>query len=551
MRRSASGERTILIVIAVFTAVLRAIAYFHYRFDSDEPQHLHVAWGWTAGLVPYRDFFDNHAPLFHILTAPMLAALGERADILLYMRAPMLALFAIVVWATYVIGKRMYSERIAVWAALMLALFPVFFLKSIEYRTDNLWNTFLALTLIVLTGGRLTSPRLFVAGLLLGCAMATSMKTSLVVMTLAMTAIVSHAFRRRSLAATIRPAFVALAGIVIMPAIITAYFASKGALSNLYDCVIRFNELAAADKSAAAIWFDRAVYIPALALLLWTAWKKRLHNDDWQSQWRFFLAFGTAFYAITLAGFWILISPRDMLPLLTPLAIFLAAAIDRLEIRVPLYAGTCLLFVAGIWYYAGRLELRTDEQITMMRQVLGLTRPGEPVMDLKGETIYRRRPYYYILEFITRGAVLRSLVPDTIAQDVVRARCHVAQADGPFLPRRGRAFLRANFLDLGRLRASGQWIRDDGSFTIAVPGEYVILNSNGEAQGALDGSPYRGKRMLAPGAHAFAASAPGAQLAVLWAPAYERGYSPFHLRDRDFNGSPIYGSAHARPGSAS
>ena len=45
MRRTVSGERLILIVLAVFTLVLRAIAYFHYRFDSDEPQHLHVAWG--------------------------------------------------------------------------------------------------------------------------------------------------------------------------------------------------------------------------------------------------------------------------------------------------------------------------------------------------------------------------------------------------------------------------------------------------------------------------------------------------------------------------
>src|SRR5438132_4377452 len=140
MRRTVSGERLILIVLAVFTLVLRAIAYSHYRFDSDEPQHLHVAWGWTAGLLQYRDLFDNHAPLFHMLTAPILGLVGERPEALLYMRAPMLLLFGIVVWATYILGARLYSNRVGVWSALLLSLFPVFFLKSLEYRTDNLWT---------------------------------------------------------------------------------------------------------------------------------------------------------------------------------------------------------------------------------------------------------------------------------------------------------------------------------------------------------------------------------------------------------------------------
>src|SRR5437762_12870858 len=106
MRSSASGERLTLIGLAIVTAILRAIAFFHYRFDSDEPQHLHVAWGWTAGLLQYRDLFDNHAPLFHMATAPILRLVGERPDVLLYMRAPMLLLFAVVIWVTYILGAR-------------------------------------------------------------------------------------------------------------------------------------------------------------------------------------------------------------------------------------------------------------------------------------------------------------------------------------------------------------------------------------------------------------------------------------------------------------
>lgn len=550
MRISGSGERLTLIALAVLTAVLRAIAFFHYRFDSDEPQHLHVAWGWTAGLVQYRDLFDNHAPLFHMTTAPILALVGERPDVLLYMRAPMLLLFGIALWTTYVLGTRLYSKRIAIWAVLLLALFPVFFLKSLEYRTDNLWNAFWCLALLALTAERVTALRVFVTGLLLGCAMATSLKTLLLFLTLAAAGLVTYVYRGRSFARAIRLTLIAIAGGAVVPAIIAIYFYSRGALSNLWYCAITFNELAASDKTPAQVWLQRLIYVPALAVILWIAWQKRPEGEDQQAQWRFFLAFATAFFSATLVGFWVLISPRDMLPFLPILAIFLAAAIDRLDTRLPVYVGTCLVFAAGVWYYADHLELRTDEHITMMRQVLGLTRPGEPIVDLKGETIYRRRSYYYIFEYITRRAMMRGLVRDTIEQDVIRTQCHVAQADGPFFPAQGRVFLRDNFLDVGRLRASGQWINDDGSFTIAVPGQYVILSSIGEAQGTLDGSPYRGKRMLGPGSHSFVTYGDQQLLACFWASAFERGYSPFHLRDREFTNSPVYPSARRHFGSA-
>ncbi|HWS72879.1 MAG TPA: hypothetical protein VN605_12235, partial [Thermoanaerobaculia bacterium] len=69
-----------LAALGAVSLVFRSLAFFRYRFDSDEPQHLHVAWGWTAGLVQYRDYFDNHAPLVHILTAPILRLVGERDD---------------------------------------------------------------------------------------------------------------------------------------------------------------------------------------------------------------------------------------------------------------------------------------------------------------------------------------------------------------------------------------------------------------------------------------------------------------------------------------
>src|SRR5438874_6884260 len=108
--QTARGERLILTLLTILSLALRAIAFFNFRFDSDEPQHLHVTWGWTAGLLQYRDVFDNHAPLFHMLTAPILRMVGERPNALLFMRVPMLLPFAAIIVGTYTLGRRLYSH---------------------------------------------------------------------------------------------------------------------------------------------------------------------------------------------------------------------------------------------------------------------------------------------------------------------------------------------------------------------------------------------------------------------------------------------------------
>jgi hypothetical protein len=131
---------------------------------------------------------------------------------------------------------------------------------------------------------------------------------------------------------------------------------------------------------------------------------------------------------------------------------------------------------------------------------------------------------------VTREQMAKGIIPDTIAQDVVRTRTYAAQADGAMWPPAGRAWLNDHFVNLGRLRAAGQWVKD-GTFTIGVPGEYVVLDANGEAKGTLDGTPYTGARMLGAGAHQFQGDN---DVCVLWAPAFRRGHSPFHLRDLDF-----------------
>lgn len=490
------NEARIATALAAVSLAFRAVAFFHYRFDSDEPQHLHVAWGWTAGLLQYRDVFDNHAPLFHMLTAPLLALAGERSTVLFFMRLPMLVLWAVVLYATYAIAKQLYDARVAAWATLLLAALPPFFLKSIEYRTDNLWNA-----LWMLAALALLRQRHLLAGILLGLAFATSMKTSLLIVTIVIAALVTRTLTRR---------WLALGVFVLPPAVLAAYFWQRGAWPSLVYCLVTFNESVTKTWNPMMVWLPRLLWVPALATIVLF-----LRRSFW--------AAATAVFFATLFSFWILISPRDILPFLPFLAMFAAA---KLRHRTAWAVAISLAFVV---YYADGFRNRTRESTTMMDQVLGLTRPGEMLMDYKGETVFRPRPYYYILE-----AIGRRVAPDTVPESIVSGHCYVTQADGPFWTPRTRKFLVENFLDMGRLRAAGVVVPASGDFTIAVPGTYVAIGERGETRGVLDGTPYTGARQLADGPHRFEPAAPGELVAILWAPAFQRGYSPFHRKDREF-----------------
>src|SRR5262249_47589603 len=106
----------------------------------------------------------------------------------------------------------------------------------------------------------------------------------------------------------------------------------------------------------------------------------------------------------------------------------------------------------------------------LMRDVLTLTGRADPVMDAKGESVFRRRPFYLALERMAVAEIDRGLVPDTIPEDLVRTRTHVVIFDRMRFPDRATEFIRANYLPLDRLWVAGQmfWPRGHGG-TCAIP----------------------------------------------------------------------------------
>src|SRR5262249_53671699 len=111
--RFSFGEMAIVVGLFLVLLALKLFYVANQPWDSDEPQHLHVVWAWANGLLPYKDVFDNHAPLFQALSAPVFALFGERAEIVTTMRWAITPVAVLVLFITYRLGRRLFSKRVA------------------------------------------------------------------------------------------------------------------------------------------------------------------------------------------------------------------------------------------------------------------------------------------------------------------------------------------------------------------------------------------------------------------------------------------------------
>jgi len=237
----------ITIVLCVAFAVLRVAYILHYRIDSDEPQHLHVVWGWTHGFLPYRDVFDNHAPVFQALCAPLFRLLGERADIVLWMRLAMTPFFVATLWCVKCIVSAYAGRRAGYLSAWLTALFPPFFYHSIEFRPDQMWSTLWMVVIALLVCGRMSPKRAFGTGLILGLAFAVSMKTVLMLATLGAalggTLLITRdaEWRGKKEGALVQWTLAGFGGMLVIPLLVILYFVGVGAGPAMYYCVVQHN----------------------------------------------------------------------------------------------------------------------------------------------------------------------------------------------------------------------------------------------------------------------------------------------------------------------
>jgi len=546
-------ERIAFLALAGMVLGLKVLAIYHFRSDSDETQHAHVVWGWVTGQLQYRDLFDNHMPLFQMLCAPLMALLGERADIIVLLRWAMLPLYFLSVWCIYRLADLLYGRPAAPWCALLAAALPRFFFTSTEFRTDQLWTAFWLLSLVAGVSGRFTVRRAFGAGLLLGLAAAVSVKTVALAVAVGSAAAVALALgwmRGRRPGAAQAAARLAAAGVgaVIPPAAAVLYFAWRGAFWIMYYCVIAHNMVPGLKR-----WGDFSLHqwyyplsVPLLALYGWLIFRQT--TDTRLAVRRAAILLTPWFFLFLLWSYWPDITREDDLPYvpLLPLSciplLMLAAPLAREEARRRLlwkYAlpAVALCDLAMTWHMHDLREDRLQVTTHNLADVLALTGPEDYVMDDKGDFVFRRRALYWVLEPITKArfrmGTIHDNIPMRMTEKGVKLCSLICGREGSL----AEQFILANYLPFDpRTRALGVLGKVIGTgtqsgplaFDVTIPQTYAVVTESGAAAGLLDGKPCTGPLWLEAGRHEFLRTGGSGRTAIFLNEARAKGFSPLY-----------------------
>lgn len=467
-------------MFAIAAVAARLVFIVLWRIDSDEPQHLHVAWAWTRGLLQYRDVFDNHFPLLHLLYAPLLAVVPENSTVFLIARLA-IAPFALgCSWLLYKLAVPLIGERGAAVAAIAFSVMPPWLPKSVEFRNDTLWIFFWLAALLFFI-----KDRPFFSGLMAALCLLTSVK--------ALPLFAAHALAERR-----RPAGWpgAVLGAAIPLFLVAAFFALQQTLGEMIHQTLFFGTsipVHPARRVGGALAF--VAIAPVIA-------RRRLDHLTQFALW----------YPLLLLCFWPKITPREFLPLL-PLA---AIAIGARRIAPAIIFSAALIASVA---YARLWRPAEDTRERFLDAAVAMTSRDEFVLDMKGDAVFRRRPARWIYENVERELTEQGSLLDHGPEEIVARRCCVAVPDAELIPPRTRAFLNRHFVDRGALRVCGV-VAKDGAFTIAVPQTYAVL-ARDPARVVIDGVPYRGPRFLTAGKHMLAS--PEDRVTVIWARAAKEG----------------------------
>jgi hypothetical protein len=488
--------------MAAATIAVRAWFILAHRIDSDEPQHLHVAWAWTQGLVQYRDVFDNHLPLLHVLFAPVLALVPESSAVFVLMRLAVAPIAIGCAWLVFTLARPSIGLHRAAAAALLFSGMPPWLSKSVEFRNDTLW-IFCWLAALVLIARR-RGPSFFLAGIASGLCLLASIKTVPLLLAHALALLTLRSVPR------LRDLLRFAAGATMPVLFVILWMHAAGALDTMVYDTLLFNAAApvsSARRIGGAITF---VFVAAAIVLAGRQTASRSLSSH--------LNYFAIWYVSLLLAFWPILTSRDFLPLVPVAALIIATALPRTNWRTALAAAMLAATFGAI--VEARIWRKSDRsREAFVDAAVRLTAPGDYVFDLKGDAVFRRRPVPLIYEDVGRALTANGTIADRGPEQIAADGCCAAVRDSSHLPPRTRAFLNRYFLDDGApLRVCGTDVRG-GTFEVAVPQTYAVLAAD-PARVVIDGIPYRGPRDLRAGLHSVTSGGNSRVRVIWWRAAY-------------------------------
>ena len=243
-------------------------------------------------------------------------------------------------------------------------------------------------------------------------------------------------------------------------------------------------------------------------------------------------------YYFLLRSYWPLVTGQDYMPIL-PLAALAALpfvyhllSLTTWPARVAIPVASVVFMGVGvtlIWRAQSPLDNEMAPFVQNLQAVLHLTKPGDLVMDGKGETIFRMRPVYWVYEGVTLQWMRLGKIPNTVRKSMIDTGTCVAVNHR--LRPEDQGWLRANYMEAdGKVWVAGKDLgpsKPTMNFHTDIKGSYAIVSDKGKLAGTIDGVPLQNAQQIPAGDHNLQITQGSGNVAIVWSQALERGFSPF------------------------
>ena len=477
-----SVERFVYLVLfglLLISVVFRLALTLNREVDIDEFQHLHAAWMVSRHYLLYRDFWENHTPLFYYLLIPLFHLVREGSRLVIVARMIMSCAAFVILFLVYLLARIDHDRKTSFLAVLILSYMVIFVEKSIEVRPDqiliSLW--LMSLWMAIRSIARAQRLALLSAGGLLGIAFLFSPKALLPCTGMCITFAVLSFMKRKRYGFT---GFAKLQGLYtlgfVMPiAVCFALFYHAGALKAMLTFTVLENLKYPDPFRATYLLYLRNICFFALAGAgLFMHIRNLRRGLIHVSESRLLILIPALSLLVILVFVEAAPYPQSVLLFAPLLAIYGAETLkSSLDAIIQNRAGSSEL-IAGYWperwpqfllfaftmaaalVIPGTMLLlkahpfsRTNaEQFERLEYVLRVTRSSDVVFDGESAYIFRPQAYFYspfyhsVLSRIEHGQIQLS-----IPESLTSTHCAVVIYDErvSMLPASTQSFLRANY----------------------------------------------------------------------------------------------------------
>jgi len=536
---------------------------------QDETEHLHAAWAVAHGQVPYRDFWQLHPPLLYYLLAPVFALMGEDLRIIYVARGLMLLCLLLVLLELYRIARTCFDALTGLLAVLLLSYLLLWLTPAYHFRPD------IPQTLVVLMSlrwfmrawERRRRTDFFLSGALLGVAFWFLLKTLFPLAGLILVFALSSLLRRS--AAVIREN---LTGLLLflsafaVPVVLGAFLLW---VAGAWPAFLRWAVVGAflwPERFSPFVLVDQRPHVVSWVLALLgvghtvTRMVRASVVDEVQLSPLLTGSVTAAVYLFLMPAPW----RQSALPFLPLAAMYGADVVRRVIARaVPpgptapgkamvalvrsparlAWAGLAALLVIGVCVPPLRAVLRKMPPLSdqwadrrqIIRYVLALTSPGDPVFDSYGLYIFRPHATYYYVVTTAHVMWLRSgwIRQQDIMNDLRRNHCKVVIFSRYLaeLPLSLLGFLKSHYVSTGFheqdrvVLVAGKVIQppdlegNRASVSLIASAEYAVRVQGGTPKVHIDGRLYRAPLFLEQGDHHIVVEGEFGSLAIFYSRA--------------------------------